>query len=276
MKAKVFTRTLIGIRKSIYRLLFVIDQRILNKQNNLVIFCYHSVNEYSQWKFSIPSSQFVKQIEHLLARGFNPIKLSDVENFLLKKGQLPRKAFVITFDDGYRDILCVREYLQKMRICPTVFLLASPDVADRSELGTNLEFLCTDEISTLISDGWEVGCHSDTHPDFGRLSEEQVKEQVITAKNKLQDALGMPIKFFSYPKGKYSQTILDAARQGQYSLGLTMDSQGLNQKCNLLTLGRVGVDSSHDFEEFKTLFTPSANHFRAFFKWTGLWKFINS
>jgi len=101
-------------------------------QNGIYIFLYHSVvdlNTCTQWekvytKVMTEKDYFEEHINFLCDHATN-IKLSAIPE-LLKNGKIDKPYFVITFDDGYKNILpntlplCIQK-----NIYPTVFLNAN-------------------------------------------------------------------------------------------------------------------------------------------------------
>jgi biofilm PGA synthesis lipoprotein PgaB len=171
--------------------------------------------------------------------------------------QLAKPGFLISFDDGYKDVLSTKDYFQSLGIKPIVFALAEPQKANRAELKTNRQFLNFDDLKELKLAGWEIGCHSATHPDFSKLTPVEIQKEIIDSKKLLESVLGFEVKYFAYPKGVYNEEILAAAQLAGYSLAFSMDDGWASPKGNPLAVPRVGVDRTHSFLEFKTLYAPS-------------------
>ncbi len=73
------------------------------------------------------------------------------------------------------------------------------------------------DMVTLLKDkGMEIGTHSNTHPDMAKLNAEQVKSELTTSIQKIQEIVNVDIKLFRAPFGSYNNTLLDTAE----SLGL--------------------------------------------------------
>jgi peptidoglycan/xylan/chitin deacetylase (PgdA/CDA1 family) len=75
----------------------------------LVILRYHSVVDNPRTFYStigmgiIHSTALFRRQMELVARKFNPLRIEDALQFIRNRKQFPRRAVVITFDDGYRD-----------------------------------------------------------------------------------------------------------------------------------------------------------------------------
>jgi peptidoglycan/xylan/chitin deacetylase (PgdA/CDA1 family) len=252
------------IRRIAYVILRFLDVFFPRRRDKLVIFSYHSTTK-DGWRFSIDPEMFRMQIESLLSV-YQPISLVAAGEFLRGERVIDHPSFVLTFDDGYRDILDVREFLAEKKIRPTCFILSDSSRADLSELGTRREFLNIADIQELASSGWEVGCHSATHGDFWTMTPEKIFEETVGAKKKLEAELGVPVRYFAYPRGRYTEEAKRIVRNAGYELALSMDDGFLSIKTDLLAVPRVGVDRTHMLKEFGAIHTDAAILFRKMVK----------
>jgi peptidoglycan/xylan/chitin deacetylase (PgdA/CDA1 family) len=53
----------------------------------------------------------------------------------------------------------------------------------------------------LIERGWELGCHSLTHPDLTQLDAVRLEAEVDWARRSLRQWFGEPVEFYCYPSG---------------------------------------------------------------------------
>lgn len=247
---------ILKIRRRIYRVLALLQNHFPVKRSR-IIFSYHAIgNDF--WRFSVGEREFYRHLEHLRSQGYTPVTLSQILSFLQVGEMLPEKCFALTFDDGYRDILLVKNFLKKRNIRPTIFVLSESDQVDRAETETSRPFLSITEIQELAQEGWEIGCHSATHARFSRLTGKQKQYEIEEAKKILERKLGFSINFFSYPKGYYDQEILDWVRKAGYRAAVSMDDRLLRAGINTFALPRVGVDRTHREREFPVLFLPQS------------------
>jgi peptidoglycan/xylan/chitin deacetylase (PgdA/CDA1 family) len=60
------------------------------------------------------------------------------------------------------------------------------------------------QLRDLASAGIEIGAHSRTHPDFGRISDWNVlHDEIVVAREDLQTAIGTRIGYFAFPFGRH-------------------------------------------------------------------------
>ncbi len=255
----------VPFRRIAYLTLGAFDMLLARKHKPLItIFCYHSISN-GKWDFSISRKNFKKQIEYL-SKKYDFISLNDVYRYINGKKQINKPSVVITFDDGYKDIYEVKEYLKSKNIKPAVFIFSEPKKISRYELDNDLKFLSKREIKSLVKAGWEIGSHTATHPNMNKLTNEQILKEVKYSKKSLEKELGFPIKYIAYPKGKYNEKILEVARKAGYRLGLSMNDDQITPGINPLVLPRIGVDGTHIFPEFKFLSSPRPVLFRKVIK----------
>jgi glycosyltransferase involved in cell wall biosynthesis/peptidoglycan/xylan/chitin deacetylase (PgdA/CDA1 family) len=248
-------RVFLVTRKIIYGILFFLRLFFPKNKAKILVFCYHSIAE-DGWRFSIDFKTIKKQVDFLF-QNFIPLTVSDLEAFISGHSIQTKPGFLICFDDGYKDILISKYYFQKLGIKPIVFALADPEHANRGELETMRELLSLNDLRQLKQVGWDIGCHSATHANFGALNPEGIRKEVADAKTTLEHTLGFQIKYFAYPKGIYNNNILSAAAQAGYSLAFSMDDGIISSQTNPLIIPRIGVDRTHNFYEFKALTTSA-------------------
>ncbi len=260
----IFSNTITLIRRILYICFYLLDT-LSNQKTKLFILCYHGVAD-DTWRYSVNPETFKKQILYLIKKGYTPISLDAIIPLLKGEEKLKNNSFVVNIDDGYKDIYQLKNFFKETQITPAIFLLSDTKNANRKELTTEREFLNKNEILDLKNEGWIIGSHGATHSDFWALTDEEITKEVIDSKHILEKELNINIKYFAYPRGRYNDKILDAIKKAGYTLGLSMNDGFIDSKTNPLLIPRVGVDRTHTFSEFKSIFLPSSIRFRKFIK----------
>lgn len=95
-----------------------------------------------------------------------------------------------------------------------------------------------DMVKAIQDAGLEIGTHSNTHPDFVKLSQEQMQKELTTSMKLICDITGSNPTLFRAPYGSYNNTLINTAN----SLNLktiqwdvdTLDWKGLSgiEICN--------------------------------------------
>lgn len=142
--------------------------------STLRVWMYHKITENEPDFLSVKRVDFAKQIE-FIAKNYDPIKLSQLLKHLSSGEQLPDKAALITFDDGYlNNFDLAYPILKKMNIPFTVFLVGNYIGQTTSHDGKVQKFLSTENILEM-SDLAEYAYHSLNHTnlnDSGNMLEE--------------------------------------------------------------------------------------------------------
>lgn len=121
-------------------------------------------------------------------------------------------------------------------------------------------------VKDIAKQGFEIGSHSNTHPDFTKLTKSQMKLELETTNEKLKNLITNDIKLFRSPFGAYNNDSIEVAE----SVGLTtiqwdvdsLDWKGISaeQICkNILTKVKNGSiilchnNSDHIVEALPTI-----------------------
>lgn len=82
--------------------------------------------------------------------------------------------------------------------------------------------------------GFEIGTHSNTHPQMSKLSQSDVAAQLSVSSKKIYDITGTEVKLFRPPFGDYNNTLVSTAtEQGLLTIQWSVDSldwKGLSAK----------------------------------------------
>ena len=99
-------------------------KRLRRPRNSAIILLYHSISDEScPWGLAVSPANFEAHLE-LLSRRSRVLSLDELTT-ALDRGQLPKNAVAITFDDGYVDNLnTARPLLEHYQLPATVFVPA--------------------------------------------------------------------------------------------------------------------------------------------------------
>lgn len=254
---------MIVIRRFFY-ICFALIHKITTVKNGIYVLCYHSISDKG-WRFSNSKKEFMKHIS-FIHRNFSFITPSEFVAYTTAGKKVKKPVFLLTFDDGYKDILTVAKELETYSIQPIVFLLGDEENVNRKEMDNKLELLTVDDVRTLISYGWSIGSHSLTHAQLSKLSRSELEKECAQSKDDLQRRYGVDVRFFAYPKGIYTKSVIEAVKKAGYDYAFSMDDDLITFRSHPFTIPRIGIDGSHWFPEFKGAITPLAIYFRRFIR----------
>ncbi len=255
---------ILPLRRVIYAMLGMVDRMMNRSTPDAFVLCYHSAGNVGN-RFSMSADTIYEQIDYL-KKHFAIISLADMCDVLAGKKSYEKPVVAITFDDGYESMLALRDLPHRIGAAPTVFVLSSPDQANRTELMSNEKLMTHEQVRELHSAGWDIGCHSATHADFSSLPKEEARREIIDAKQELEMSVGASVSFFAYPKGVYTEMLVPFVQQAQFRAGFSMDDDIVTKESPMYTLPRIGVDATHTMKDFAVLWSLSNIWFRKYIK----------
>lgn len=179
------------------------------------ILLYHAVSTDTAplgRDYAVSERTFAAHMDLVADSGLTPLTVSQLlEAQRRRDDELLDTAVLITFDDGFADVLSVAApVLLDRKLTATLFIAtgllrggARPSVAP--ELAPWM--LDWKQVPELPASGIEVGAHSHTHPHMDTLSTKQLRSEIGRSKSLLEDALEAPIATFAYPHGYTSRRV---------------------------------------------------------------------
>lgn len=234
-----------------------------------------------------------------LKRVYNIIDLNDFIEAVETKNNLliPKKALIITFDDGLVKNYEMLPVVRKYNIPITIFLCSSIINTNRnfwykfnntsvplSELKvlTNNKRLERMEKDGFIQDkeydspqamskpqiiemaeNVNMQAHTKFHPCLPKCESDVAKEEIFGSKLDLEKEYGFDINAFAYPNGDYSERDVDLVKHAGYSCAVTVDYGFNTLDTNLFRLKRLSVNDTKDLNELIV-------------KSSGVWAFLKS
>jgi peptidoglycan/xylan/chitin deacetylase (PgdA/CDA1 family) len=167
-------------------------------------------------------------MQWLKSSGFRGLSVSEA----LRYPQKPSVA--ITFDDGCEtDLIAAAPVLREYGFRATFYLTSG-------FLGTP-GYLSADQVRALHALGFEIGCHSMTHPYLSDLPNAQLKREIVDAKLQIEQIVGHVIEHFSCPGGRYDRRTLEMARRAGFRTVANSRCHANSADTGLYELGRVAM-----------------------------------
>lgn len=175
-------------------------------RNRAMIVLFHRVDDrYAGTPITCSRALFAAFCD-FFARYFEVIGLSELLE-LLRRGADISRRLVITFDDGYRDNHEVAAVELQKRGLPACFFVATGFVASDkvawwdARRSIRSEWMSWDDVRSLLDKGFELGAHTITHADCGRMSTADATLEIAGSKAQLEAEVRAPITHFAYPYG---------------------------------------------------------------------------
>lgn len=194
---------------------------------------------------SVRPDQFEAQMEWLAVNGYHPIRLMDLQYALESGAPLPDKPIVLTFDDGYVDnYQYALPILKNYRFPATFFVITQYN--DDNKPG----YLSWQQLSDMSRAGMEIGSHTVDHPDLRNKSSAGLVDEIAGSKQVIELRLGVPVRSFAYPSGKYDARTLSVLRSSGYGAAVT-EIQGMRQTSDKpFELKRIRIRGSYNITDF--------------------------
>lgn len=194
--------------------------------------------------WNVSPAQFEEQLSGLLKRGFDPWPLQRVLDHHEKGWAIPRRVFVVTFDDGYQNNF-TRAFpiLQKLRVPATIFLATqyldsadpfpSDDWVGAGVSGVTPEAwrpMTTAECLELNKSGLiELAAHTHAHDDY-RGQPDYLLADLQECCAILQHKFGVERPTFAFPYGTRwngfaGDDLIEAARKSPVRCSLTTEAE---------------------------------------------------
>jgi peptidoglycan/xylan/chitin deacetylase (PgdA/CDA1 family) len=201
-------------------------------------------------KLRVSPAAFERQLDWLLDQGYQAVTLSRALG-----PRPPEKPVVLTFDDGYADFhRRAWPLLRSRRMNATVFLvtgaLGGVNHWDRDKEPTE-ELLSRSQILELAAAGVEFGGHTHSHCELEGLEPRRRMLEITGCQKVLTDLLGGPARTFSYPYGRFDQTVQAAVLRAGFTLACTTAPGKARPAADRLTLPRIIVKRADTMLDFR-------------------------
>lgn len=206
---------------------------------HIIALGYHSITTPESIKnyqghlyehLSVSFEMFRKHVKYLKAQGYTFCTFSQLYSTETKK-----KRALLYFDDGFQDnFLKVYPFLKKQNIPATIFPVVNFLEKKSTYPSINIEpdklnmFLSWDQLKQM-SDIFEIGTHTMSHPKLSKLKPSSVRWELETSKKIIEKKTGKRVTTLSYPKSNFSTTVQDIAKKTGFSFTIA-NGRGINKK----------------------------------------------
>ena len=208
---------------------------------SIPILMYHEIGDGPSSLY-VSVNSFRAQMHYLQANDYKVVTMAQARE-MLANNQIPPKAVVITFDDGYVSVFNKAwPILQEYGFTATVYVCSSfPGLYN---------YLTWDNIKVLHAGGIEIGSHSHTHPALTAVSGTALTQEIVGSKQILEQKLGTKITSFCYPTGAYNEQTPIIIKNAGYTSAVTVKFGKATPKDNLYLLPRIRVFKADKLTSF--------------------------
>jgi peptidoglycan/xylan/chitin deacetylase (PgdA/CDA1 family) len=211
------------------------------------------IESFRRW--TVAPRAFERQLRWLAVAGYAPVSLDALVRHRIEGAPLPRRAVVITFDDGYREGVEHAARILRARGFTATFFLVTGAVGGtsgwlRKSRGFELPVIDWDVARELQAAGFVCGAHTVTHLRLTELPDARCRDELQRSRGLLEERLGCPVVHLAYPYGAFDERVRALAAEAGYRTACSMRVGLSGPDDDLLALHRVeisGLDSWADF-----------------------------
>jgi len=215
------------------------------------ILMYHDLElqprERKYKHFYVVQKDFEWQMRSLMKAGYTPISFDQLGAGISGKAVLPEKPILLTFDDGYRNVLTLAHpILASLKMKFTVFIVSGKIGKTNdwviSEGYETSPLMTWDEIIELRSTSLaDIQAHTVTHRRLSKLGPPELADELQMSKAAIEAKLGAPVNTICYPYGDYDDKVVEASKLAGYTYGVTTDFGRVRKDDNILKMPRVSI-----------------------------------
>ena len=214
-----------------------------------ILLMYHMVDTpqtHAEARFCRMPHRFREDLEHLRDARYNVMSLRDAGACLRGEAAWPRKAAVITFDDGaacgYANALPI---LQSFGYSASFFIVTNlidghNDWAQAHGFSRR-RMLSRREMRDMDAAGMDLGSHTTSHCQLAKADPHRLYAELNDSKAQLEDILGHRVEHFAYPYGGWNANARDAVIAAGYSLACSTVPGKVRRDCDPFLIRRVEI-----------------------------------
>jgi peptidoglycan/xylan/chitin deacetylase (PgdA/CDA1 family) len=139
----------------------------------------------------------------------------------------PGRKAVVTFDDGFADVLENGLPILSKHKCKAIQFLVAGRLGGRNEWDVAkgdvpAPLMDAAQVKDWLAAGMEIGSHSLTHRNLPRLDLASALEEIAGSKKALEDRFGLEIKHFCYPYGSWNESVRGLVAEAGYATACTL------------------------------------------------------
>ena len=175
---------------------------------------YHKVNNRDTDEWTLTTDDFAAHLEYLSEQGYSTISTEQFARYQIGAFKLPPKPIIVTFDDGYDDMLDnMMPMMEAVGMRSTVYMVTNyigrPHYLDWSDL------------NRLRRRGFELGSHTANHIPLTEMDNLPAFDEAKYSRIILWWYAHKRVTAFSYPEGKYDDRIVTYLKENDYLTAVT-------------------------------------------------------
>lgn len=172
-----------------------------------IVVAFHRVNDEIPEDGLTRNSRAFAAFCRRFKASFDVITLTDFVSRLERNESVAGKL-AITFDDGYLDNFTVAAPILRKLALPATFFITTGFIGSTivpwwdAAISPRQPWMNWDQVRQLAAEGFEIGAHTQTHPDLGKIDGDEAEKEIVGSREELRDAIGRVPEHFAYPYGQ--------------------------------------------------------------------------
>jgi peptidoglycan/xylan/chitin deacetylase (PgdA/CDA1 family) len=227
------------------------------------ILMYHSIADDGPAElahYRLSPAVFASQIRYLADHGYHSVSLDEWVGAIAAGKRLAGRPIIITFDDGYLNFLQnAWPALESNGFTATMFVVTDKvgQTADWDKVtGDSLPLMSWNQLRSLHERGLLIASHSATHASLTSLSTDQIVDEGMRSRSRLQQELGIDTGCIAFPYGHTDEHVCDALAQAGYTIAVGTYGGTSTFAHNPLNLPRIEVFPEDDLTAFAAKVLP--------------------
>jgi peptidoglycan/xylan/chitin deacetylase (PgdA/CDA1 family) len=196
---------------------------------------------------SVSPGQFEEHLAYLRQAGYETITMKELAYALSGHATLPPQPIIISFDDGYRDNYeNAFPLLRKYGYTGIFFVFTQ--VIDTY----NVSYITWEMVKEMHQAGMEFGSHSYRHSDLSDRGVDFLVYEILGSKEAIEERIGEPVRFFSYPAGRYDDLTIKVVDSAHFWGAVTTQwgaTQSFDDRLEMSRIRVRGNDAVEDLAE---------------------------
>ena len=211
------------------------------------ILSYHSISD-DNCPLSLKINDFEKQLIYFKKNKYETVYFDEISPN--KKNQI-----IITFDDGYRDLILNSLPLLKKYNFKAICFIVSDLIGKTNKWDEDVDkvsekqLMSISEIKLWIKNGMKIGSHSKNHRKLTLIDKNEMIHEICYSKLDLERITESKVDTFCYPYGIYDEKIVDEVKK-HYNYALTTKRSRYDKKKHTQYL-IPRIDMGKDIPYFK-------------------------
>jgi len=212
----------------------------------------------------IALERFEQQMRYLATEGYRTLSLDELVAVMRGARAAPRKAVVLTFDDGWKSALNAVPILERYRMKASFWIITGA--------GIGIDYLEWSDIERLARNPlFQIESHTVTHPwnpkdnlvtwlagSVPGKDSDAVRAELVDSKAALERRLGRRVDYLAWPVGWYTEEMVRMAKEAGYRAVLTAEDGSNAPGDDVFQIKRVFVDGACDMASFRRLLKDPA------------------